>query len=128
MCARLQAELAGNRDVLSQIRKKKGIEIIMNLTKEEKETILLTSEADDIWSVYTFNTALQKKLAAFAERYPDHCRLKIKDAETGSVTYEVAKAGVTIRLNAPYTEERRRTAREKAKAFMTGAGKEAENG
>ena len=100
----------------------------MNLTKEEKETILLTSEADDIWSVYTFNAALQKKLAAFAEQYPEHCQLKIKDAETGSATYEVAKAGVTIRLNAPYTEERRMVARERAKALMAGAEKEASNG
>ena len=101
---------------------------MMNLTKEEKETILLTSEADDIWSVYTFNVALQKKLVAFAEQYPEHCRLKIKDTETGSVTYEVAKSGVTIRLNAPYTEERRRAARERAKALMAGAEKEASNG
>ena len=101
---------------------------MMNLTKAEKETILLTSEADDVWEIYTFNAALQKKLAAYAERYPEHCRLKIKDTETGSVTYEVAKSGVTIRLNAPYTEERRMAARERAKALMTGAEKEASNG
>ena len=101
---------------------------MMNLTKEEKETILLTSEADDTWEIYTFNAALQKKLAAYAERYPEHCRLKIKDTETGSVTYEVAKSGVTIRLNAPYTEERRMAARERAKALMAGAEKEVNNG
>ena len=101
---------------------------MMNLTKEEKETILLTSEADDVWEIYTFNAALQKKLAAFSERYPEYCRLKIKDTETGSVTYEVAKSGVTIRLNAPYTEERRMAARERAKALMASAEKEVNNG
>ena len=39
---------------------------MMKLTKEEKETILLTSEADDMWSVYTFSTDLKKRLAAFS--------------------------------------------------------------
>ena len=101
---------------------------MIKLTKEEKETILLTSEADEVWEIYTFNSALQKKLAAFAQQYPEVCRLKVKDEETGSVTYEVAKSRVTIRLNAPYSEERRRAASEKAKARMPGAETEADNG
>ena len=29
------------------------------LLKEERETILLTSEADDTWDIYTFNTDLK---------------------------------------------------------------------
>lgn len=35
------------------------------LTKYEKETIILTSEGDDTYSVYTFNPALKRRLADF---------------------------------------------------------------
>ena len=98
----------------------------MKLTKAEKETILLTSEADDTWEVYTFNPGLMKKLAAFSERYPDLCRLKEKYQETGSVIYIVEKSRLSIHLNAPYSEERRRAASEKAKAHRLNKKTEAE--
>ena len=93
------------------------------ISKSEKETILLTTEADDTWTVYTFNSALKKKLAGFAEQYPELCRLKSKDKEAGSVTYEMAKSRISIRLIPPYSEERRRAASEYAKAQRSGAGK-----
>ena len=41
------------------------------LTKYEKETIILTNEADDFYEVYTFNSVLKKKLAAYAKKHPD---------------------------------------------------------
>ena len=99
----------------------------MKLTKAEKETIFLSSEADDTWEVYTFNTGLIRKLAAFSERYPELCRLKEKDQETGSATYIVEKSRLSIHLNAPYSEERRRAASEKAKAHMLNKKTEAES-
>ena len=40
----------------------------MKLTKYEKETIILTSEGDDTYSVYTFNSALKRRLADFAKK------------------------------------------------------------
>ena len=85
-----------------------------HLTKYEKETILLTSEGDDVYSIYTFNPGLKRKLAAYAKQYPDQCRL-ITSAKEGSETYEISKARVSIRLTAPYSEERRKAAGERAK-------------
>lgn len=41
------------------------------LTKYEKETIILTSEGDNTYNVYTFNPALKRRLADFARKYPD---------------------------------------------------------
>ena len=41
----------------------------MKLSKYEKETIILTNEEDQYYSVYTFNQGLQKRLKNFAERY-----------------------------------------------------------
>jgi len=86
-----------------------------NVPKEERETILRFDEADDIATIYTFNTGLKKRLAAFAEKYPDICRLSIDDAVYGSVTYKIQKSRVSIRLIAPYSEERRKAASEFAK-------------
>ena len=84
------------------------------LTKYEKETILLTNEADDFYEVYTFNSALKKKLAAYAKRHPDLCSLKETTRE-GSATYVVDKARLSIRLSEPYSEERRKAASKRAK-------------
>ena len=47
----------------------------MKLSKYEKETIILTNEEDQYYSVYTFNQGLQKRLKNFAERYPECCYL-----------------------------------------------------
>lgn len=81
----------------------------------EKETIILTNEADDFYEVYTFNSGLKKKLAAYAKRHPDLCRLK-ETTKEGSATYVVDKARLSLRLTEPYSKARKRAAREKAKA------------
>ena len=85
------------------------------LNKYERETILLTSEGDDTWDIYTFNTDLKNRLKKFAARYPDLCKLKEENKELGCVTYIVQKSRVSIHLNSPQTEARRRAARENAK-------------
>ena len=86
-----------------------------NVPKEERETIVLFNEAEDIATIYTFNRGLNKRLAAFAEKYPDLCRMAVDDAVYGSVTYEIQKSRVSIRLIEPYSEERRKAASERAK-------------
>ena len=49
----------------------------MNLTPAEKETIILTSEADDTASVYTYDSRLIRKLEHLHKLFPD----KIHGAE-----------------------------------------------
>lgn len=87
------------------------------LLKEERETILLTSEADDTWDIYTFNTDLKNRLRKFAARHPELCTLKAEDKELGSVSYTVQKSRVSIHLNSPQSEARRKAASEHAKAY-----------
>ena len=87
----------------------------MKLTKYEKETIILTSEGDDTYSVYTFNAALKRRLADFAKKYPDLCRLESEDKKVGYQSYLIDKARLSIRITAPYSEERRKAASERAK-------------
>ncbi len=87
----------------------------MKLTKYEKETIILTSEGDDTYSVYTFNSALKRRMAEFAKKYPDLCRLESEDKKVGYQSYVIDKARLSIRITAPYSEERKNAARERAK-------------
>ena len=94
------------------------------LSKVEKETIILTSDADDVWQIYTFNTALKKKLKGFAYQYPDCCILKKEDPDIGCATFEIQKARLSIRLTAPYSEERRRNARRSAKESGLGGSRD----
>ena len=86
-----------------------------NVTKEERETIVNFNEAEDTAVIYTFNNDLKKRLASFSKKYPDLCKLTVDDADFGSVTYEIQKSRVSIRLVSPYSEERRRAASEYAK-------------
>lgn len=85
------------------------------LTKYEKETIILTSEGDDTYNVYTFNPALKRRLREYAAKHPEHCRLESEDTTLGNATYVIDKARFSIRLTAPYSEERRKAISRQAK-------------
>ena len=47
----------------------------LNLTKNEKEMIMLTSEGDDTISIYTFGAVLKKRLKSYSTQYSDLCGL-----------------------------------------------------
>lgn len=94
------------------------------LNKYERETILLTSEGDDAWGIYTFNTDLKNRLKKFAARYPDLCKLKDENKELGYMSYTVQKSRVSIRLIAPYSEARRKAASDHAKQHGFGSEKD----
>ena len=93
------------------------------LTKYEKETIILTSEGDDTYSVYTFNAALKRRLADFAKKYPELCHLESEDKKIGCQSYVISKARLSIRLTAPYSEQRRKAASVHAKEVGFGSEK-----
>ena len=86
----------------------------MTLTKYEKETIILFNEGEDTAHIQTYNAGLRKRLAAFSKKHPDLCRLE-KSFAQGGVIYVLDKSRLSIRLQAPYSEERRRKASESAK-------------
>ena len=81
------------------------------LTKYEKETIILFNEGEGTASI---NAGLKKRLALFAKKYPDLCQQE-KTHEQGGVSYVLDKSRLSIRLQPPMSEERRRKASETAK-------------
>lgn len=84
------------------------------LTKYEKETTVLFNEGEDTASIYTYNAGLRKRLANFSKKYPDLCRLE-KSCDQGGVSYVLDKSRLSIRLQPPMSEERRKKASENAK-------------
>ena len=81
-------------------------------TKSQKTTEIYFDETPAPVVIRTHNTALKKRLLAFAEKFPELCRLT-DDDELGYLSFEVDKDRFSIRLTAPYTEERKALARAK---------------
>ena len=83
------------------------------LTKKQKTTVIYFDEYGGMIEVQTHNTDLKKRLTAFAAKYPQCCR-QTDDDEQGGLTFEIEKGRLSFRLTAPYSEERRRAASERA--------------
>ena len=86
--------------------------MITNKTKSQKATEIYFDETPTPVVIRTHNTALKKRLLAFAEKFPDLCRLT-DDDELGYLSFEIDKDRFSIRITSPYTEERRALARTK---------------
>ena len=86
--------------------------MITNKKKNEKTTEIYFDETPSAVVLRTHNTALKKRLLAFSEEFPSLCRLT-DDDELGYLSFEIDKARFSIRLTAPYTEERKALARAK---------------
>ena len=86
--------------------------MITNKKKIEKTTEIYFDETHAPVVIRTHNTALKKRLLAFAEEFPSLCRLT-DDDELGYLSFEIDKERFSIRITTPYTEERRALARTK---------------
>ena len=58
--------------------------------------------------IQTYNAGLRKRLAAFSKKHPDLCRLE-KSFAHGGVIYEMNQSRLSIRLQAPYSENAKQT-------------------
>lgn len=85
------------------------------LYKRDKITEIYFDEASPMVEIRTYNTDLKKRLTAYAGRFPDLCKLTDEDGETGCKSFVIAKRRFSVRLTAPYSEERRRAASEATK-------------
>ena len=84
------------------------------LTKKQKVTEVYYNEKDPIAEVHTHDTNLKKRMRKFAEKYPELCQLTEEDGQ-GGLRFEIDKSRISIRLTAPYSEDRRKAASELAK-------------
>ena len=82
--------------------------------KRRKVTELYFNEYDDTTEIYTYNTKLKKCLSEYAATYPELCHLTEDNGE-GGLRFEIDKRRISIRLTAPYSQERRTAASQQAK-------------
>ena len=73
--------------------------------KKRKVTELYFNEYDGTAEIYTYNTKLKKRLTAYAATYPDLCQLT-EDDGNGGLRFEIDRHRISIRLTAPYSEDR----------------------
>ena len=67
----------------------------MKLSNMERETILLFNEAEPTASVYTFNPALQKQLAALCRTHPNQVSMTYKGSQ-GAIDFQIPKKWIRI--------------------------------
>ena len=79
------------------------------LKKKEKFTRIYFNESDSAVDIFTHNSALKRRLRTYCGKYPDAGRL-IQEDEFGGAQFEIAKGRFSVRLTAPYSDERRKNA------------------
>ena len=86
--------------------------MITGIKKTHKTTEIYFDEADEWTMVRTYNTSLKNRLLAFAQEYPELCKI-VSDDECGCIQFKIQKRYFTYRISAPYSEERKAKARVK---------------
>lgn len=81
------------------------------LTKKQKITEVFYNAKDPTAEIYTHDTNLKKRLLIYAAKYPELCQQIDDDGQDG-LRFEIDKRRISIRLTAPYSQERRQAARE----------------
>ena len=82
--------------------------------KKRKVTELYFNEYDSTAEIHIYNTKLKKHLTAYADTYPDLCQLT-EDDGNGGLRFEIDKHRFSIRLTAPYSEERKEVTQQQAR-------------
>ena len=84
------------------------------LTKKQKTTEVYYNAKDSLAEVYTHDTNLKKRLRKYAAKYQELCKQTDDDGQ-GGLRLEIDKRRISIRLTAPYSDNRRKAASELAK-------------
>ena len=100
-----------NRPFTNAIRNEVKFKMITGIKKKNKLTEIWFDEIGSAVTIRTYNTDLKNRLTAYAAKYPAHCRLT-DDDECGCLTFEIDRRRFSVRLTAPYSEDRRSKAKE----------------
>ena len=113
----LNGTFSGKNGLLKKSeRKEVKFKMITGIKKKNKLTEIWFDETGSDVTVRTYNTDLKNRLTAYTENYPALCRLT-DDDECSCLTFEIDRKRFSIRLTAPYSEERRSKARKAMEAI-----------
>ena len=85
----------------------------IGLKKKEKFKRIYFNESSSTVDIFTHNSALKRRLREYCKTFPDASHL-IQEDEFGGAQFEIAKGRFSVRLTAPYSDERRKNASETA--------------
>lgn len=85
------------------------------LTKKQKVSAAYYNAKDPTAELYTHDTKLKKRLLAYAAKFSELCQ-QTDDDEQGGLRFETDKSRISIRLTAPYSENRKEKLAKSAKA------------
>lgn len=88
--------------------------MVYNITKTEKETIIIFNEADNTADISTFNSALIRKLTALCKSRPNEATGKGPD-QNGEFAFNIPKKWVRVNASLILTDDRRKELSERAK-------------
>lgn len=91
-----------------------------SLTKYEKETIILYNQSTEPVNISGYDQKLLRKLSRLAKQHPDLCQRTDRGKYLGYYAFTVAKQCLSIRFNSPMSDEKKKAARERAKAARLG--------
>ena len=111
-----------NRPFTNAIRNEVKFKMITGIKKKSKLTEIWFDETGSAVNIRTYNTDLKNRLTAYAAKYPAHCRLT-DDDECGCLTFEIDRRRFSVRLTAPYSEDRRKRAKETMTALNRRGGR-----
>ena len=111
-----------NRPFTNAIRNEVKFKMITGIKKKNKLTEIWFDETGSAVNIRTYNTDLKNRLTAYAAKYPAHCRLTDDDG-CGCLAFEIDRRRFSVRLTAPYSENRR----SKAKETMTAVNQRRQN-
>lgn len=83
------------------------------MKKSHKFTQIYFNEGEPLMEISTHNTNLKHRLTAYAKEYPALCQ--ITEDEDGCMSFLIDKRRCSLRLTAPYSDERRQKASALAK-------------
>ncbi len=84
------------------------------LKKKEKFTRIYFNESSNTVDIFTHNSALKRRLREYCGKYSEAEHL-IQQDEFGGAQYEIAKGRFSVRITAPYSDERRKNASDLAR-------------
>lgn len=83
------------------------------MKKSLKFTQIYFNEGEPLMEISTHNTNLKHRLTQYAKDYPAFCQ--ITEDDEGCMSFLIDKRRCSLRLTAPYSEERRQKASALAK-------------
>lgn len=91
--------------------KNRRISTKTGLTKKQKVTEVYYNTKDPTAEVYSRDTNLKKRMRKYAEKFPELCKQTDDDGQ-GGLRFKIDKSRISIRLTAPYSDDRRKAASE----------------